>query len=224
MYRRRVSAPLGGGVALLSPPARPAALVACAVMALMVLGLALRYRDDPTAGHLDTLVASAIQSEVPPDVRLLDLVVRLGDPLPMAVLTGALALAAWLMARTRAVLLALLGPTVASATTELLKPAIGRTYHGVLAFPSGHTTGMTALAAVVAILVVSSIRTRPLLASLLAIAGVALAGLLMAFALLAQHLHYPTDTLGGFLTALVVIIAEALCIDAICTRITATRH
>jgi undecaprenyl-diphosphatase len=111
--------------------------------------------------------------------------------------------------------LALAGPGSAGAVTMLAKPLVGRTYLGDLAFPSGHTAGITAVSTVAAVMAVGFARTRLWTVATLAATGVLLSGMLMAFALLSQGLHYPTDILGGFATAIVVVLAIALLIDAV---------
>ncbi|MCW0212446.1 MAG: phosphatase PAP2 family protein [Pseudonocardia sp.] len=111
--------------------------------------------------------------------------------------------------------LALLGPGAAGAATVLLKPLVGRTFMGDLAFPSGHTAGITAVSTVVAVMVVGLARSPLRTAAAVAVTGVLLSGMLMAFSLLSHGLHYPTDTVGGFATAVVVVLTIALLIDAV---------
>jgi undecaprenyl-diphosphatase len=186
-------------------------------MALIILALGLIYHDTSSAAPVDARIASAIAAHINSDQRVLRFIVRLGDPLPIAAIVVILTLSALLLKRPRAAVLALVGPSACGVAIELMKPLVGRTYHGILTFPSGHTTGITAVATVVAVMAVTFTRSRLLMAITMAVAGVLIVAIVMAFALLAQHLHYPTDTLGGFLTAMVIVLASAFCIDAIAT-------
>ena len=184
-------------------------------MAALTFALGLRYRSASTGGCIDSAISHAIATRTAPDPLFSPIVVRLGDPLPILVAGVVLALFALRRGRPRMAALALIGPGSAGVVTVLLKPLIGRTYLGDLAFPSGHTAGITAVSAVIALMAVSFARSSLLTVTTLAATGVLLSGILMAFALLSQGLHYPTDTLGGFATAIVVVLSIALIIDAV---------
>jgi membrane-associated phospholipid phosphatase len=118
--------------------------------------------------------------------------------------------------RYRAALLAALAVPVASALTEFaLKPLIGRTIVGYLAFPSGHVTAVSALAVALVVLLVGP--SRPPLpaaarwaAGVLAVAVVAA----VAVAMVALTDHYATDTVGGAAVGTGTALAMALAIDA----------
>jgi membrane-associated phospholipid phosphatase len=204
-------------IPLIPLPLRPVVAVSGAGMALIILVLGLIYHDTSSAAPIDTRIASAIAAHIDPDQRILRFIVRLGDPLSIAAIVVVLTMTALLLKRPRAAVLALVGPSACGVAIELMKPLVGRTYHGILTFPSGHTTGITAVATVAAVMAVSFTRSRLFIAIAMAVAGVLIVAIVMAFALLAQHLHYPTDTLGGFLTAMVIVLAGAFCIDAIST-------
>jgi undecaprenyl-diphosphatase len=47
------------------------------------------------------------------------------------------------------------------------------------------------------------------------------AGFAMAVALTSLGIHYPTDTIGGFATAVAMVLAAALLIDASADRLAA---
>lgn len=205
-------------IPLIPLPLRPVAAVSGASMALIILVLGLTYHDTPSAAPIDARIASVIAAHIDPDQRVLRFIVRLGDPLSIAAIVVILTMSALLLKRPRAAVLALVGPSACGVAIELMKPLVGRTYHGILTFPSGHTTGITAVATVAAVMAVSFIRSRLLMAITMAVAGVLIVAIVMAFALLAQHLHYPTDTFGGFLTAIVIVLAGAFFIDAISTH------
>jgi undecaprenyl-diphosphatase len=114
-------------------------------------------------------------------------------------------------------LLAVGGPAVSVIVTTGMKPLVGRTINdGFLSFPSGHTAAMTAFALVIMLVVVRNRSTGAGLA-LLAVVVVPAAAL-MAWAQVLLNAHYPTDTLGGFCTALAVVPAVAWTIDRVADR------
>lgn len=129
--------------------------------------------------------------------------------------------------RWNVVLLAVSGPLVAVGLTEfVLKPLVhrplgGGTYEGVHypvadAFPSGHETGLCALTALLAVLV---IRTRwPTAAKALLVALLTAWTLLGAIGLIRNYYHYPTDTIGALGVAVGTVVAAALVIDRLIER------
>jgi membrane-associated phospholipid phosphatase len=118
------------------------------------------------------------------------------NPLPFAVLAGALLLTAARAGRRRAALAtgaAMLGALV---TTELLKPLLGeeRPYLGAGTWPSGHATAVMTFALALALLAPPRLRT----------AAVASGGLLTVatvYSMLLLGSHYPSDVAGGLLVA-----------------------
>jgi undecaprenyl-diphosphatase len=109
--------------------------------------------------------------------------------------------------------LAVVGPGLTGVCTTLLKPALGRTLEGGFAFPSGHTGGATSLGLVLALVVISLLRAgRGGGLAILAAGGLVVGGGVGA-AMIASNLHYPTDTLGGFCTAVAVVCGAALVLD-----------
>jgi membrane-associated phospholipid phosphatase len=126
------------------------------------------------------------------------------NPAPYVLIGLALAAVALARRRVRLALAVPLTMLAASATTELLKPAIGRVRssdwigagHQIAAasWPSGHATAamMVALCAVLV--------APPLLRPLVALLGSILA-VGVSFAILMLGWHFPSDVLGGFLVA-----------------------
>jgi undecaprenyl-diphosphatase len=76
----------------------------------------------------------------------------------------------------------------------------------------------TALALVVALLAVDLCRLGRAAGSLLVLATIVLAGAAMGWAEVALGAHYPTDTLGGFGTALAVVPPAAWLVDRVADR------
>jgi membrane-associated phospholipid phosphatase len=205
----------GPGRPLLSPRLRwPAAIlaVACAIIAA-VLGAAFAGQAKP--GGLDRVV----------DQRLISALLRYGSVLrPVAYNTpivviglGVLAFCCCLLTRRPrvAALLAIALPAGLLAD-QLLKPLVHRTMTGFLSYPSGHTIGAFSLA-VPALIVLLGPQRPPLRRAvrvLLACAVLAIA-CLVPVALISQHMHYFTDTVGGAALATALVLAAALLIDAI---------
>ena len=138
-----------------------------------------------------------------------------GEPVGATVLVAALAVAGLATGHRRAAVLAVAGPGAAVATTTLLKPLAGRTIYGPenLSYPSGHTAAATAMAIVLALLLVDrlSMRRGTAMTLLLVLAVVAAAA--MAWSQVALGAHYETDTVGGFAAAVAVVPATAWLVD-----------
>ena len=196
-------------------PLRWAPLV-FAVLCLDVVGaVGLRLRRVHGAVALDVRTAQPVFSHafgvslVP--VRVATQFVKLGNPVPYAGLVLALVVLAasrrdWVSTATAAS-----GPALAVFTAEHLKPHFGRTEGGADAFPSGHTTALTALAVVVVLVVWRQRGWRSL-----AVSGplaVALSGG-MVLTVVRLHAHLMSDALAGvFLGAGTVTgMATVLCL------------
>jgi membrane-associated phospholipid phosphatase len=157
----------------------------------------------------------AVQSSVPDKERLFSLIHYLGNPRSVIVLAGLLAVLAFVLSRRRLAVLAVLGPGLTGVATTVLKPVFDRTLGGAPAYPSGHTAALTALAIVTALLLVSLIRVGTVWKAVLVGLAALGAGLAMAVTLTVLDIHYPTDTIGGFGTAVAVVLAAALVLDRV---------
>ena len=207
-----------------SPTAGPSALPAslrrasawvAAVAAVAVGALGVRYEGLSRSSHTDRVLDRAVQSSVPDKERLFSLIHYLGNPRSVIVLAGLLAVLAFVLSRRRLAVLAVLGPGLTGVATTVLKPVFDRTLGGALAYPSGHTAALTALAIVTALLLVSLIRVGTVWKAVLVGLAALGAGLAMAVTLTALDIHYPTDTIGGFGTAVAVVLAAALVLDRV---------
>jgi len=203
---------------LLAVHLRRAAVVVILLTILVLAILALRYAHQEAAGRLDRALDIYIRSHLRQEQSLTDALISLADPPQAAILLVALAGAAALARRWSGVMLLLGGTLTAVVISEvILKPLVGRLRYGHLTFPSGHATAMAAIAT--AILLIGAQRSRGgalrLCASLVAIVVAAS----VAIALVAQHVHYVTDTVAGCCVAVVVVLTMALGLDFLAPRI-----
>jgi undecaprenyl-diphosphatase len=138
---------------------------------------------------------------------------ELGSPPTVVVVAFLLSGICLALGRRRLALLAVAGPGITGVATTTLKPLIGRTLGEQFAFPSGHTGGATSLGLVTALLVISLVRPGRIASLLVIAAGALVAGGGVGFAMVAVNAHYPTDTIGGFCTAVAVVLGGALTLD-----------
>ncbi len=180
---------------------------------VMVVVLAAQYAGDSAAGGADRWAQNAVTAWWPPGrgALAIDFV---GEPLGVVVFTGLLVATCLALGRWRLTVVAVIGLGVTGALTTGIKPIVGRTIHeGFLAYPSGHTATATVLALVVMLLVVDLLACGRRSGALLVFSGAGLGGATMALSQIALGAHYPTDTLGGFCVAMVVVPATAYLVD-----------
>jgi undecaprenyl-diphosphatase len=138
---------------LLAPAARPLAAGLAAVCVAVIVSLGALFMHQRRPGGLDRAIDTRIRASLGWHHGLLDLVAGIGDPATVTVMTVALIVACLTTRRWHGAVLAAVAVPLASALTELLlKPLIDRTMQGALSYPSGHSTGMFALAGVCAVL------------------------------------------------------------------------
>jgi len=192
---------------------RPIGAVAI-LSGLMVLLLAAQYAGDIAAGRLDRWAQAAVIAWWP-DAGYGALVIDyVGQPAGVVVGTGLLAAICLTLGRWRLAVVVVVGLGVTGVVTLGLKPVVGRTIHdGFLAYPSGHTATATVFALVVMLLVVDLHGTGTRFGLLLILSGACVGGATMALSQITLGAHYPTDTVGGFCVAMVVVPATAYLID-----------
>ncbi|MGB6161010.1 MAG: phosphatase PAP2 family protein [Pseudonocardiaceae bacterium] len=192
---------------------RPAVVVM--VLTIIVLAmLAIRYADQDMPGHLDRSVDALVRQHLRPDQPIAWALVSLGNPAHATMLIAAVAGAAAVARRWSGVLLTIVSSVIAITITELiLKPIVGRLRFGHLSFPSGHTTVVTTIAFATAILIGGARWPRSIAVRIAAsLAPVAVAAG-VAISLVAQDIHYATDTVAGYCVALATVLAVALFLD-----------
>jgi membrane-associated phospholipid phosphatase len=153
-------------------------------------------------------------------LRLADL----GSPVPVFLLTFCVAVLALARRRLRALALLALALPLASGLTEwVLKPLVHRTKDGVLAFPSGHATGVFTLALVTVVVLLGPRSSTVGAAARVATGvGAVFLAVVVSAALVASDFHYASDTLGGACVAVGCVVSVALGLDALAARRTGT--
>jgi len=142
-----------------------------------------------------------------------------GSTTAVAALAVVVALVVWLRTRDwRCTALCVVAPALAGLCESTLKPIVGRdrpptrilTGEGGYGFPSGHTTGSTALAVAVIVVAALVVRMRPI--RMLVIGGATVYAIAIGLSRLAVGAHRAADVLGGWLlgTAVTLAVAAAL--------------
>ena len=192
---------------------RPAAILAVGCFVVVaVLGIISAHQGHGDA--IDRAVDSwAIGLGIPQ--HILSLVSRIGGVTAVALLTAALAVACLAARRVAGALLAVGGVGLASVLTEsVLKPLVHRTITGYLSYPSGHTTGVFALATALAVVLLAPRGGRPRPAVRVAVVAAAvLIGSAVGLAMVGQTYHYFTDTIAGAAVGAGVVIGVAFLLD-----------
>jgi membrane-associated phospholipid phosphatase len=151
----------------------------------------------------DAVLAGFVALQHGPLTHPADVVATTADPGPFLLLTVLLVAIAVRSGRLRQAALIPVILVGASATTQLLKPALaherytailGHSQIGAASWPSGHSTAAMALA-LCAVLAVRA-RWRPVAAAVGGAYAVA-----VGFAVVLLGWHYPSDVLGGYLMA-----------------------
>jgi membrane-associated phospholipid phosphatase len=210
------------GRPLLAARTRPLAAGLLGLCAIVTVGLGawLAGRTTPTAldARIDPWVIARLWRHARP---VLD-VVSLGDGEQATVICALLVLACLVTRRFRAAVFVAVGVAAAAAATEFVfKPLFDRKMTGIpgypvsyLSYPSGHVTGVAALAAAVVVLLLGPGRppwpaaARRLLAVIALLLVVA-----VSVGVIAVHYHYVTDTIGGAGVGAGAVLLTAFVVD-----------
>lgn len=189
---------------------RPAALTAMVCWVLVAL-LGAGYAGERVAGGLDGGVADAVHHAIGDQSFTARLLTGPSHPLVIypviAFVVGVAVFRRWW---SRAAL-AVAAPVVCVGLTELaFKPVVDRTYAGILSYPSGHTVSTMAVFAVAALVVTVDwpATARRTVAGLLVVLW-----LVLAVGLVGMDYHYFSDTVGGLLLAVGVVLPLAIAAD-----------
>jgi undecaprenyl-diphosphatase len=200
------------GDRLIPRPLDRSAVVLSAVCGVVLTALAVRYHGGHRPGAFDERVYGDLTRLGLPRGALILVV----DAAPPTFVGVAAALTVVLAARRRwrAVALATLGPGLALLVTEVGKRVVARSLDGMLAFPSGHTSGVASVVATIVVLRISRARRvgrAAVLGLLVVTSGAAAIGL----AMVTLRFHYATDVIAGYCVGLAVPLAVALAIDGV---------
>ncbi|MFC4372769.1 phosphatase PAP2 family protein [Nocardia halotolerans] len=166
------------------------------------------------AGGLDTAIAAPVRRQVSPGLAEF-LVAPSNGPVVLILLFAA---CAWFAVRGhwwRAATMLVVPEIAVAVNTWVLKPLWERPLHDYLAYPSGHTVHLVAVATTFACLL-ASVRPRIAIAALTA---VALASITAGMIVLGYH--HATDVFGG--AAAAVALSIGLCRLAVLLRVRAGR-
>jgi membrane-associated phospholipid phosphatase len=199
---------------------RPVVAIA-AICLLVVVAMGLLLGGQHVGTSLDQSVYWAVYKQFVGEGGLLRAMLVPTEPVLLVVAIGLIVMVAVARHRPRLAILAVAGPLVTvTLTSAVLKPLFGRTINsGSLAFPSGHTSGLVAVLAVLVIAVVSSVGPpwRKSLTTLV-IVGAAVVSVVGATALIGMKYHYVTDTVGGACMAVGTVLLVAIVIDWMASR------
>jgi len=203
------------GRPLLAASARPwaGALLACCAILVAVLGVLFTHQ--ARADWLDHTVDSPIIIWLGGHPGLALWLAAPGTLIPAGALSAAIVVACLLTGRLNgAVLAAAAVPAAVGLDEGLLKPLVHRTYRGILAYPSGHTTAIFTLAATVTVLLL--IPPQPATARALRVlipAAACVLGGVVAIAVIGLRWHYFTDTVAGAAVGIGTVCGLALILD-----------
>lgn len=190
----------------------------CAAVTVAALGVL--FAGDTTGTVFDGWLRSELMESGSPWRQFALIVDYTAEPLGGPLTLGVLVLVCLRLGHRRAAVLAVVGTGLSVACTTGLKPVVGRDINnGFLAFPSGHTAAATALTLVAVLVFVQRRRLDAAAATSLALGLALAAALAMAWAQVLLNSHYPTDTVGGFATALAVVPAAGWAIDRAADRL-----
>jgi membrane-associated phospholipid phosphatase len=191
-----------------------ALLVTCAAVTA-VLAVPFAGRGQP--GWFDSALDPRIQAELSRFPVMLSWLPDLGTLGPVALITLALVVACAAARRwSGAILAAIAVPAAIGLTEYVLKPSVGRVIEQ--AFPSGHATGMFALATVCAVLLVGPRRHVPGAVRLLLVLAAQMLAAAVSAAMVAIGAHHFTDAVAGAAVGTGLVLTCALTVDLVISR------
>ena len=198
-----------------APLRRPLVGVLVAAVGVFV-ALAVTVAHTSAAGTLDLWAYGFIADHHSLRSPWMQLAVTFGEPATVVVVALAVTVVSLATGRRRLAALAVLGPGLTGIVTEVLKPIIGRTIaDGSFAFPSGHTAGATAIGLLLAIALAGLMRQNRVAGLVALLAATVVGAGVVGVGLVNERAHYPTDTVGGLATAVIVTLTCALVIDRV---------
>ncbi len=202
--------------ALLPAWARRPAWILIAGCAVLVAVLGVLSADSSHGNAVDRPIDTWIVRHLGTHWHALFAISHLGSGPGVAALTAALVLACLAARRVNGAALAVVSVPVAAGLTEyVLKPLVHHTLRGAVSYPSGHTTSLFALTAVVAVLMLGppGSRLRPV-RRLLLVLGLVLVDCVVAVAVIGLQWHYLTDTVAGAAVGVGVVLTATFPLDS----------
>jgi membrane-associated phospholipid phosphatase len=191
------------------------AMLTLAGCVAVVVSLGLLFRGQTGPDGFDNAVDSPIITFFGGHRGLLLWLALPGTLIPAVAVSAAVAAGALLAGRLNGAVLAVTAVPAATVLDDvLLKHLFHRTYLGQLAFPSGHTTSATALAATLAVLLLvppQGAGTRAARAVITTAAFAATA--VTAVGVIGLRWHYFTDTVAGAAFGVGTVCALSLVLD-----------
>ncbi|CAM5282117.1 Phosphatase PAP2 family protein OS=Streptomyces tendae OX=1932 GN=GUR47_06460 PE=4 SV=1 [Streptomyces tendae] len=210
--------------AVLAPPLRVWLGVIASLAASVVVALGAAYARDSEPGTTDLRIWTAVDGAGAPWRHVALATDFVGEPVGAVLLVAVLVTGCLLLRDPRAAVFLVTGTGLTVGATTLLKPVVGRTIHGDnLSYPSGHTAFLTAIALMVSLLATGRFRLGRVAGVTCVFAAGLVAGAAMGWAQVLLGSHYPTDTLGGWCTALAVVPVTACLVDATADRLAGRR-
>jgi membrane-associated phospholipid phosphatase len=190
-------------------------LLALAACVIVVAVLGLLVKGQTTADGFDNAVDGAVIAFFAGHRGVLGWLAWPATSVPAIALSAAAALGCLVTRRLNGALLAVTAVSAAAALDDaLLKHLFHRTYLGQLAFPSGHTTSVSAQAALLAVLLLVPPQRPGTRAARVALVAVFYAILLVtATGVIALRWHYFTDTVAGAAVGTGTVLVLAFLID-----------
>jgi membrane-associated phospholipid phosphatase len=197
-----------------APALRRYAAVLAILGTLLVAVPAVVYADGKKPGLLDRWIQSVVD-DTPSAAGTAALTVDwTGGAVGRTLMVLAVTALCLLTGRRRLAATAVVGTILTSVLSTNLKDVVGRLIHDeFLTYPSGHTAFATAIGVVLGLLLADILRVGRVLGASMVLGLAVLDGAVMAWAQIDLSAHYPTDTIGGFGSALLVIPATALLVD-----------
>ena len=195
------------------PALRGPAVLLMVLGALLLVVPAVLLAGDTGPNRIDRWIQPAVNTPAAawPTALIVDWT---GEPAGRTVVVLIVAALCLLAGRQRLAVTVVAGTLLATVVDLLLKDVVGRTIHGdFLSYPSGHTAAATSVGVVLGLLLADLLKAGRLAGTALVLGLAVICGGMMAWAQVDLTAHYPTDTIGGFGSALLIIPATALLID-----------
>jgi membrane-associated phospholipid phosphatase len=208
------------GRALLGRSGRVRAGWLLAACVIVIAGLGAAFAGQTRADGFDNAVDSPFITFFAGHKNLQLWLAYPGTLVPAIVISVVVAACCLIASRPNGAVLALAAvPAATALDDELLKHVFDRIYLGSLSYPSGHTTSIVSLTAMLGVLLlVPPQRAGTRMARLLVVAAGCVVSALVAAAVIALRWHYFTDTVAGAAVGVGTVCALALILDLVLSR------